>query len=428
MATSHVDPQVSAVPPWAVQQRIGTAAARYALNSMVMPRTDSGLTYTDYRSGVMASGDGGDEHLAMQVTPAGGMSVTVAQGNAIINTPNQGAYMCCLDAEKTLTIPASSSSNYRVDLVVAAVYDDNNSAIAGEPDTRQFTVEIVQGDPSTGNPVVPEVPMGVIALAQVRVDRNTRVITEEMLTDRRGPGLTARGGMRALYGTDATQDSEEFRRPGAYPGDQRWVHTNSFQHQVYYGEPPEAEPLRGGWRGVFNCLVFNNSPTSGDYLWAMSYASGWREFTRVHIPYPGTPYMIYPSARVHCKLSVLTAAEAMITNGTMPGGTIFSWSGLDIGTGIQTSQAPDTTQTINIAPIMWGPFDDALDVVLSGHVITSVRSGGGGIGANATSRTVLSVLVFPSTVAPPGEGSQAGGQVQNPGVDGSVGADPNALA
>lgn len=417
MPTPHVNPQDSTVPPWAVNQRIGTAAARYALDSVLMPRTDSGLTYTDYESGVMASGDGGNAYLAMQVTAAGGMDVTVAQGNAVINTPNQGAYMCCLDSQKTLTVPASSTTTSRIDLVVATVYDDNNSALAGETDVRKFAVEIVQGDAATSNPVEPQAPVGSIPLAAVRVATGTAAITAAMITDRRGPGIVARGGMRGIYGADAGTTSEEFARPGAYPGDQRWVHTNGFQHQVYYGAPPAEDPNRGGWRGAFNCLVFNNSPGGNDFLWALNTAGSWREWTRVTIPYPGTPYMIYPSARVHGKLSVLTAGEVMVTRDTMSG-TLFSWAGLDIGTGIQTDQPPDTTQTINVAPIMWGPFTEGMDVVLSGHVISSVRNGGGGIAAHGSSRTVLSVVVFPSTVAPPGNGSTAGGAPQTPGYSG----------
>ncbi len=406
----------SSIPPWAVNERIGTAAGRYALNTMLMPRTDSGLTYTDYRSGVMASGDGGSDHLAMQVNPAGGMAVTVNQGNAVINTQNQGAYMCCLDETKTLTLNASSGSSNRIDLVVARVYDDNNSALSGDADIRQFTVELVQGDASQSTATQPEPPAGAIPLAAVSVTKSLGSISVKQIADLRGPGLVARGGMRGLYGKDATTSSTSFAQPGAYPGDQRWVHNNLFQHQVYYGDPPEEQPLQGGWRGVFNALVFNNAPTGGGRLWAHTSDTWWRQWARVHIPYPGTPFMVYPSARAHTQLSSSTAAEGMICRGTMPGGTIFSWSGLDIG-----SSAADTIQTVNIAPIMWGPFTEAIDVTLYGHVIQTSRFGGGGIAADATARTVLSVIVFPSTVAPPGAEDQSGGKPQNPGVDGSLG-------
>lgn len=402
MPTYGVNAVASAVPPWAVQQRIGTSAARYALDSVLMPRTDAGLSYIDYRSGVMASGDGDDTHLAMRVTaPGTGMSVTVAQGNAVINTSNQGAYMCCLDSTKTLTIPASSATTRRFDLVCARVYDDNNSALAGTTGVRQFTVELVQGDATTGQPVVPEAPAGAIPLAWVDVKAGATVVTNDDLADVRGPGIVARGGMRALYRSDSVSGAESYEQAGAYPGDQRWVHTNGFQHQVYYGESQ-------GWRGVFNAQVFNNSPKGGGWMWTGLYAGARREWTRVTIPYPGTPYMIYPSARVHCFLSALTGGEASLTLNSSTG-TVLSWAGMDIGQTTGGANPADTLQTMNIAPIMWGPFTTSIDVVLSGYVTSTGRPGGGGIGCSNTNRTVLSVVVFPSTVAPPGAGATPGG-------------------
>lgn len=415
MPTSHVNPVASTIPPWAVQQRIGTAAGRYALNSMLMPRTDSGLTYTDYRSGVMASGDGDTTHLAMQVTAGTGMSVDVAQGNAVINTPNQGAYMACLDSTKTVTVPASSAQTSRYDLVVASVRDDNNSALAGTPGERAFVVEIIQGDPTTGMPVIPEAPVGSIPLASLYIARNAADLVNgtdpnhpsgagALIQDLRGPGIVARGGMRALYGADSLKDSEEYAAPGAYPGDQRWAHQAGFQHQVYYGESQ-------GWRGVMNAQVFNKSPTNetGTWLWTPLRAGARREWARVVIPYPGTPFMIYPSARVYGKLSTFTAGEVMLTLDS-PTGTVLTWAGIDIG------DAPDdTTQTMNVAPIMWGPFYEGIEVVLHGHVAKTIRSGGGGIASHNSARTVLSVVVFPSTVAPPGA-DPTGGQPQYPNV------------
>lgn len=409
MPTYGVNAVTSTVPPWAVQQRIGTSAARYALDSVLMPRTDAGLSYIDYRSGVMASGDGDDTHLAMQVNaPGTGMTVTVAQGNAVVNTSNQGAYMCCLDATKTLTVPASSSTTRRYDVVCARVYDDNNTALAGTPGVRQFTVEIAKGDATTGTPVVPDVPIGAIPLAIVYVDIGASVITDENLTDVRGPGIVARGGMRALYGSDSVEGAEAYDAPGAYPGDQRWVHSSGFQHQVYYGQSQ-------GWRGVFNCLVYNDSPSGGGNLWTGLTSGSKREWARVTIPYPGTPFMIYPSARVHGLLSSLTAGEAQIRQSSM-NGTLLSWQGIDIGS---TPGDNNSVQTLNVAPIMWGPFTSSLDVVLCGNVVNTTRTGGGGIAADATARTVLSVVVFPSTVAPPGA-DVSGGEPQIPWANDST--------
>src|SRR5437764_9324330 len=111
----------SAYDPWALQSRIGLADARLALDSMLMPEPN--LTYIDYRSGVMVSGDtggvGGSSHMAMRVSPSGGMNVTVEMGNAVINSPGQGAYMCALDSQKTLALNGSGLTTNRVDLIIA---------------------------------------------------------------------------------------------------------------------------------------------------------------------------------------------------------------------------------------------------------------------------------------------------------------------
>lgn len=398
MPTSHVNPAVSTVPPWAVQQRIGTTAARYALNSMLMPRTDAGLSYTDYRSGVMASGDGDNTHLAMRVQAGNGMSVTVAQGNAVINTPNQGAYMCCLDSAKTLTIPASSATTNRYDLVVACVYDDNNTALSGSSGVRQFAVELVQGDAATGLPAIPSVPVGCIPLASIYVGKSVTDLTgtdpgkterNAAIQDLRGPGIVARGGMRALYGADAQQTSTAYQQPGAYPGDQRWIHTSGFQHQVYYGQSQ-------GWRGVHNALVYNARPKSNLMsTWILNTGST-RELCRVTIPYPGTPFMVYPSATVFADLSKRTSADHYVAVEDKAGAVITA-ARRDSGDAIE-----DTRQGWECTPIMWGPFTDTVDLVLCARV-WSAALGSHGVGFRWTppEHSIISVIVYPSTVQPP---------------------------
>lgn len=399
MPTFGVNPATSTVPPWAVQQRIGTTAARYALNSMLMPRTDSGLTYTDYRSGVMASGDGDTTHLAMRVTTGSGMSVTVAQGNAVINTPNQGAYMCCLDSAKTLTVPASSATTNRYDLVVARIYDDNNSALSGTANVRQFTVELVQGDATTGVPTVPSGPVGSIPLASLYVGKNATNLNgtdpnkaeprNAAVQDLRGPGIVARGGMRALYGADTQPGSVAYDQAGAYPGDQRWVHTSGFQHQVYYGQSQ-------GWRGVHNCLIYNANPAPGETLWTTG-TGALRSVCSVTIPDPGTPYMIFPSARfVATAQSPGTAVDVHIKLDNPNTGYAVNWVGDDTG-----NVNASTRHVYSVPPIMWGPFTGSHTVYLTVQVIATTSNGGFAYRGNDTGHNLLSVAVYPSTVQPP---------------------------
>lgn len=399
MPTTHVNPVPSTVPPWAVQMRIGTTAARYALNTMLMPRTDSGLTYTDYRSGVMASGDGDTSHLAMKVTAGSGMTVTVAQGNCVINTPNQGAYMCCLDSTKTLTVPASSATTNRYDLVVACVYDDNNSALAGTTGLRQFTVELVQGDATTGTPTVPATPVGCIPLASLYVgksvtdlsgtDPNKTAPRNQAIQDLRGPGIVARGGMRALYGADTQKGSVAYDQPGAYPGDQRWVHTSGFQHQVYYGQSQ-------GWRGVHNCLVYNANPTPGELSWTTG-GGTLRSVCSVTIPDPGTPYMVYPTARfVAVAQSPGTAVDVHIKLDDPNTGYAINWVGDDTG-----NVNANSRHVYSVPPIMWGPLTGAHTLYLTAQIVATTSNGGFAYRGNDVGHNLLSVNVYPSTVQPP---------------------------
>lgn len=391
MPTSHVNPVVSGVPPWAVQQRIGTTAGRLALNSMLMPRTDSGLTYIDYRSGVMASGDGDTTHLAMKVSAGSGMTVTVAQGNCVINTSAQGAYMCCLDSQKTVTIPASSATTNRYDMIVACVYDDNNTVLNSPAGTRQFTVEVLQGDGATGTPTVPTVQAGMIPLASVYVGANQTTITASNITDLRGPGIVARGGMRALYGADSRPGSAAWTAPGAYPGDQRWVHNAVFQHQVYYGSST-------GWRGVHNCLVYTANPAASSGIQWHKTAGTDIGLCSITIPDPGTPYMIYPTGRVKLWLGPGVQTDVSI-NLNSAGGTYVNWSSMST-LGI-AAPGPDSYLTGNIAPVMYGPFTGAQTVWLAAHLIgaPSTDYGYGYDGRDAPG-TLLSINVYPSTVPP----------------------------
>ncbi len=405
MPTYGLNPVASTIPPWAVDDRIGTTAGRYALDSVLMPRTDSGLSYIDYRSGVMASGDGGNTHLAMVVNPGSGMRVTVAQGNCVINTANQGAYMCCLDSQKTVTIPASSGTTQRYDLVIARVHDDNNSALGSPSGTRQLTVEVVQGDGVTsGRPSVPTPPAGGIPLASVYVAKSASSLTgtdpyatapyNARVKDLRGPGLVARGGMRSLYGTDAKPGSPAYDQAGAYPGDQRWVHTSGFQHQVYYGA--NEDPHRGGWRGVHNALVYNANPNVTTELWDKTVGRV-ISICSLTIPYDyvGNPFMIYPTGRTENSYSKgITLVAGIVLNDV--NGQWVNW-----GSNHSFNAATDTTHTITIPPIMWGPFYEDLTVHLVGMLRLAPWDMGWGRIPNRNADTLLSVTVYPSTVQPP---------------------------
>ena len=232
--------------------------------------------------------------------------------------------MTCLDSWKTLKLDPASTSTNRIDLIIARIYDDNNPAIGSPSGERKFTVEVWKGDASTGTPTrpIPTPAAGWIPLAEVKISAGVGAIAAADITDLRGPGLVARGGMRSLYGADADPSSAAFKEAGAYPGDQRWVHANGFQHQVFYGK--SSDPLRGGWRGVHNCIVVNANPAPGELLWTKSTASP-TEICRVKIPYPGTPFMVYATGRAVLTLSPDVKVDLRITIDS-PTGTPVNWN------------------------------------------------------------------------------------------------------
>lgn len=383
----------SAYDPWAVQSRVGLADARLALDSVLMPRPN--LSYIDYRSGVMASGDNGGTgiptHMAMKVTAVPNtMGVTVEMGNCIINSPGQGAYMCALDSQKTLTLAASNSTQNRIDLIVARVYDDLNTAIASPAGTRKFTVEVWQGDNTTGTPVVPTPTptTGWTPLAAVTVNKTISNLNSATNADLRGPGLVARGGMRALYGDDAKTSSASFTEAGAYPGEQRWVHAPGFQHQVYYG-------ANTGWRGVNNCLRYYAAAPSGGFQFYDGFGRT-QEICRVSIAYPGVPYFVYPTGRAKLRLSAGCAADLRMNVGTTTG-TDINWTRFD-----SFGASGDQDFVPNVSPMHYGPFTAGTDIVLSASMrVSQSQFSGFGFSGNDVGHNVISCLVMPSISQPP---------------------------
>lgn len=389
----------SAYDPWAVQQRIGLTDARLALDSVLMPV--SGLSYIDYRSGVMASGDnegsgGNTTHMAMRVQPVdgGGLQVTVEMGNVVINTPTQGAYMGALDSRKTLDLAASSATTNREDLVIARIHDDLNSAIASTSGERKLRVEVWTGDPATGEPTraEPTPTEGWWPLAAVRVNKNATTITSADITDLRGRAMTARGGMPALYGADAKVDSDEFATPGAYAGEQRWVHGNPFPHQVYWGGNPDEE--QNGWKGVHNCVVYTQRPEPRGTWWVKG-PGQIGQICQLTIPYPGTPFVIYPSARANYTLSYNVVAELRISMNSMTGELVNFQGCSSWGT---TSDSP---MALSVPPIMYGPFTSSVTLSLNCLVRRAPSNNHGAAwNSNDVGQHLLSVPIYPATISP----------------------------
>jgi hypothetical protein len=290
----------STLDPWAVQLKLGEADLRYALAAYAQPAPGSVMSF---KSGVFAGGSisgttlGDADHSGMRVTvgvTGANPTVLVNIGNCLIDTPGQGPYLCGVDSQKTVSLASPSATQRRLDLIVARVYDDRNTAIASAANDRRFVVQAVTGDNTTGTPVLPTAALpanGWIPLASVLIEANGATLT---ITNLRGPGLVARGGRRILYGADARISSAAFLEAGAYAGDQRYVVGHPFPNQTFY---VSSDAGTAGWRGDGGELIFTSTaPNTG-----LRTATGGGQIVEVQelsVPSYGVPVTITPRARV----------------------------------------------------------------------------------------------------------------------------------
>jgi hypothetical protein len=344
----------SQLDAWSYQDRIGTADARYTLGALC--HSAPGTTIS-YRGGVFAAGDPGltdGTHNGLRVSPAGsGLAITIQAGQCIVDTSGNGPYIATNDGVKTLTLAASAATTNRIDLVIARVHDDQNSAIGSASGDRQFTIEVWTGDASSGTPTQPSptVTAGWIPLAAVYVGKNYSSVSAADVTDLRGPGLTARGGLRVLFGTDAKKTSAAFAEVGNYPGARRWVHSAGFQDQAFWGASA------GGWRGVQNKLVYVAYPPGGEESWTKGYTT--REICRLTIPDPGAPYHIEAFARMYMNLSPGVGVDVRVTLDSINGAAV-NWMRCD-----SMGDDHDRRKVPNLAPVPYGTLTGQRDVVLS---------------------------------------------------------------
>jgi hypothetical protein len=111
------------------------------------------------------------------------MSVDVTSGRAFIqgtSISNQGNYLVRSDAVTNVGIAAASSSNPRIDLIVARVFDKQ----ADGGSSYSWTLQSVTGTPAA-SPVAPSVPPSSLLLAQVAVATSAASITNANITDKR---------------------------------------------------------------------------------------------------------------------------------------------------------------------------------------------------------------------------------------------------
>lgn len=128
----------------------------------------------------------------LRVTVAGGLSVQIAAGLAVIQgsaSANAGAYAVCSDSIVTLTCSTADPVNARIDLVCVTVTDSGNSSSTA-------AIQIVTGTPSA-SPAVPATPSNSIALCQITVAQNATTLSSGNLADVR-PYFAAAGGITPI--------------------------------------------------------------------------------------------------------------------------------------------------------------------------------------------------------------------------------------
>jgi hypothetical protein len=386
----------SAFDPIAFHQRMDERDFRYAIAGLVTPQPGSVMSY---KSGVFAGGAisgttlGDASHGGLRVTVAATGSsplLNVNLGNCLIDTPSNGPYLCGLDAIKTLGLATPSATQRRIDLIIARIYDDRNSAIGSTAGDRRFVVQAITGDNTSGTPVVPSAFLpanGWIPLFAAQVEANGTTIT---LTDMRGPGLTARGGKRVLYGADAKITSAAFLEAGAYAGDQRYVVGHPFPNQTYF---VASDAGTAGWRGDGGKLIYTKNAPAGAASPTLGQGTV-RTIVSQTIPAFGIPVIVRAGGRLNpISIDPNVGVEARTR---ISGGALISYAGVNnFGGG---SALPNV---IAVPALPWGPLT-AQTIIDMDVLIRNAPNGGSGFvfSGNDTGQHVLVVEVEPANIDP----------------------------
>jgi hypothetical protein len=385
----------STLDPAFVQLKIGEADLRYALAGYAQPAPGSVMSF---KSGVFAGGSisgttlGDADHSGMRVTvgaTGANPTVLVNIGNCLIDTPGQGPYLCGVDSQKTIPLASPSATQRRLDLIVARVYDDRNTAIASAANDRRFVVQAVTGDNTSGTPVLPTAALptnGWIPLASVLIEANGTTMT---ITNLRGPGLVARGGRRILYGADAKITSAAFLEAGAYAGDQRYVVGHPFPNQTYY---VSSDAGAAGWRGDSGKLVYTASPADTGTKRVQGTTGTQSDVVSITIPAFGIPVIVTPSARV----DAVQDKELNWELRTLVGGVGVNYQGTDT-----YGWGGSVAKMLSVGPMTVGPYTAAVTAKANVYFKQSSSSTTGiTYDTSDTGKNLLQVLVEPANIDP----------------------------
>lgn len=168
----------------AIHMRAGATvlAGRGYSNAMVQPE-----------GGVMPGGDQNNSGLGVAATSPASMQVQLIAGQCIIPVADNHAYLCTLPTIPLLDIDPAHQTNDRIDLVIAEVVEDLETAA-----NSLFRVRVITGTPAATPAVPPLTGIKCLVLAQVYVTRATTSIPQTAITDKRY-FTRAAGGVRLAY-------------------------------------------------------------------------------------------------------------------------------------------------------------------------------------------------------------------------------------
>jgi hypothetical protein len=319
-------------PPSYLQNGAASALSdRLTISGLLQP----GGTGLSSRGGVRATSDGNG--LAVRAAATANNTVIVGAGTAfVVESDGTGVYVCHNDADKTLTVPAASTTQSRRDLVVAQVRD---STISGTSD--DWVITTVTGTPSSGTPVAPAVPANALALGDYLVPAgSSTVVTSANINDRRS-NVSALGGVMSVLSTALPVNP--------YRGMTVWC-TDTEDMRVYNG-------ASAGWRvQSFYPLPDPVKAYYNDWETIASAASVWARFAnRVSITYTA-PKPMWVLITVQAWMRAIAPTEvravASVTGATTGPGTsgVLIESGGNWGDALQSSIDSTSIQCSSTVP------------------------------------------------------------------------------
>jgi hypothetical protein len=147
--------------------------SRSIIGGVAVWESNASATAANPLGGVLG---GPSKPLSVNQQASPNMSVLVNAGYFAIPhaTQGHGVYLAGLLAQGTLTVAANSSGQARVDIVIARIYDEDDSA-------SYCDVEIVEGTPGSGQPATPStaILLGAVAVANGATSIGTANITDK---------------------------------------------------------------------------------------------------------------------------------------------------------------------------------------------------------------------------------------------------------